>query len=445
MFANRRPIIVRTRKCAWVALLSLAAAVLSRAAIAMPPPLPGDDSPGAIPQVAGAPIAPAHAGPPIGLPGDAGPHDATSAIEWWYFNSLLTTEKGHHFAIIGAFFRTGISPKVKGHYLIYALADLDNHTREPFAAIDPLEVDLLKAYLTLDSVQHPDDPKPLQLMAQLDRHQFAPPLHVAAQNATVIGKPLFSATMDSTTLEQASADGRSWRVTVSNDEWTLDLALEQPADRPPMLVGGTGHTGLKRADDMAYLSLTRMKASGTLTDGGVVDKVTGTGWLDRQWGTSWVVQNNGWDWFGLQLSDGSDLIVYQVRDNVTGRILRSDATLLNKEGIQTVDVTPTLTPIVSPTGTGPTALYTDLDSHIEFPQAWTLTMPKLGLTLTTQSVFPEQSVPVIGIGDAIWEGVVNVTGTHGGVPVTGQGYMELVGYKAKPAPAKPATDPPTAP
>jgi hypothetical protein len=58
-------------------------------------------------------------------------------------------------------------------------------------------------------------------------------------------------------------------------------------------------------------------------------------------------------------------------------------------------------------------------------------MGGLGHTLTMTPAFPDQTIPVIGIRDAIWEGVVNVTGT-----ATGRGYMELVGYQA-PRPAKP--------
>ncbi len=31
-----------------------------------------------------------------------------STIEWWYFNSFLTTEGGKRYAVVASFFRTGL-------------------------------------------------------------------------------------------------------------------------------------------------------------------------------------------------------------------------------------------------------------------------------------------------------------------------------------------------
>jgi predicted secreted hydrolase len=404
---------------------------------------------------AGAVAAPKHAIPPrpavkpaaktalpavVGFPQDAGPHDRTSAIEWWYFNSFLTTERRHHYAIMGAFFRTGLSASAKGHYLIYALADLDAKTRTPYSVLDPAEIDLLKTYTAISSARRPDDPKPIQLLNILQRGELPPPHRISDADALVKTKPTFSIAFDNALLVQTGPSGLAWRTNLNGDDWTLDLALRQPS-RPAMRVGGTGRTGLHRPDDMYYVSLTRMHAQGTLTIGGVVDKVVGTGWLDRQWGTSWGVGDNGWDWFGLQLDDGSDLIVYRVRDNVTGKILRAEATLLAADGVETVDSAPVLTPTLLSTPTaatvGPGAsetVYVDPATHIPFPQEWTITLPKIGLTLTTASAFPDQTMPVVGIGDAIWEGVVTATGMRAGRVVKGRGYMELVGYKPLPTP-----------
>ena len=44
-------------------------------------------------------------------------------------------------------------------------------------------------------------------------------------------------------------------------------------------------------------------------------RVEGSAWMDREWSTSSLGQGQvGWDWFALQLSDGSDLMLYQLRD-----------------------------------------------------------------------------------------------------------------------------------
>lgn len=363
---------------------------------------------------------------PVGLPQDAGPHD-TATIEWWYFNSFLTTESGKRYAVIGSFFRTGLSAQKKGHYLLYALADLDANTKTAYSVLDTANLALLKGVLPLLAMQKPDDPRPLQLLSALQNNRLPKPHRLHPGPAKVRTKPLFAISFGKNWIAQAAPDARTWKANLSGDDFTLSLRMEQETGRPPMLVGGEGKTGLNRPDDMFYVSLTRMTSAGTLTRNGVTEKVTGIAWVDRQWGSSWVVGDNGWDWFGLQLDDGSDLIVYRITDNATGRVLRAEATLLRKDGTQIVDKAPTF----AASGT-----WTDPVTKIAYPQTFTITMPTAGLSLTATPAFDAQTIPVIGIGDAIWEGVVNVTGTGpNGAAITGRGYRELVGYRSKPAAA----------
>lgn len=360
---------------------------------------------------------------PVGFPQDAGPHDKDSTIEWWYFNSFLTTESGKKYAVVGSFFRTGLTPNKKGHYLIYALVDLDKKTKTAYSVLDQANLELLKGLLPLLALQKPDDPRPLQLLAQLQKNQLPAPHQALPKMAVVSTAPRFAITMNKNALAQKTNDARTWRANLVGDDFALDLTLRQP-DRPPMLVGGQGKTGLGSPDDMFYVSLTRMETAGVLRIGnGPLEKVTGVGWLDRQWGRSWVVGDNGWDWFGVQLSDGSDLIVYQVKDNTSGKVLRAEATLLRADGTQVVDKAPVFTPDIR-------ALWTDPATGITYLQTWRITLPTLNYALTVSPAFPNQTIPVLGIGEAIWEGVVEVGGVAPGAkPVQGRGYMELVGYK----------------
>jgi len=208
--------------------------------------------------------------------------------------------------------------------------------------------------------------------------------------------------------------------------------LSQKPMIPPMLVGGDGKTGLDKPDDMFYLSLTNMAATGTLTVGGKSEAVTGVGWLDRQWGTSWVVRNNGWDWFGVRLDDGSQLIVYRVTDNNTHKTLRAEATWLTNDGVLKLEKKPVIN------GRKP---WRDTKTGIVYPGVFDISLPTLGMSFTVTPAFPDQTIPVIGIGDAIWEGVVSLYGRRAnGEVLSGQGYMELVGYSApivKPVTAAP--------
>ena len=57
-----------------------------------------------------------------------------------------------------------------------------------------------------------------------------------------------------------------------------------------------------------------MAAGGTLTLGGTAFPVTGTAWFDHQWGDFIAVGGGGWDWFAVNLEDGTDLMLSLVRD-----------------------------------------------------------------------------------------------------------------------------------
>lgn len=360
-------------------------------------------------------------GEAVGFPQDAGPHDAGTVIEWWYFNAFLTTESGHHYAVVGSFFRSGLTPEKKGHYLLYALADLDAKQRTAYSILDRASINLLKSYLFLAANQHPEDPEPLRMLALLQKGTLPSPHRALASSAVLTTKPLFSLAMGPNRIAQATPDGRTWKVALRGDDFTLDLTLAQPA-RPPMRVGGEGKTGIDRPDDMYYLSLTHADATGTLTRGGKTERVTGLGWLDRQWGQTWGVRRSvGWDWFGLHLTDGTDLLLYRLRDTATGKTLRTLATVEAPDGTQTTEV-PQITPIEG-------EIYRDPATKIRYPAAFTLALPQSALTLTVRPAFPDQTIPVLTGGDAIWEGVVHVTGKRRDLdPVTGDGYLELVGY-----------------
>lgn len=367
----------------------------------------------------------------VGFPQDAVAHDTNAAIEWWYFNAFLKTESGKNYAVVGSFFRTGLQPTKKGHYLIYSLTDLDEkRVVADGSVLDKANVALLKSYLPLVAMQRPNDTSIMPLLAALQKNELPEPHRITAGETQIKPTgPRFSISMDDKKylFAQQTDDARTWKAALTDPAFSLNITLNQPkATRPPMLVGGEGKTGLGTPDDMFYVSLTRPAVAGTLTVNGKTETVTGTGWIDRQWGRSWIVGNNGWDWFGVQLDNGEDLIVYRIKDNSTGRVLRAEATLLRPNGTQTVDKSVTFTP---------GGEWLDPKSGIVFPQLFTVTMENIGYTLNFTPTFDEQAIPTLGIGTAFWEGVVDVTGTaKDGSAIAGRGYRELVGYKPKPTP-----------
>ena len=63
-----------------------------------------------------------------------------------------------------------------------------------------------------------------------------------------------------------------------------------------------------------YYSRTRMPASGSVVLDGERLAVTGEAWFDHQWGDFITVGGGGWDWFAVNLDDGTDVTLSLVRD-----------------------------------------------------------------------------------------------------------------------------------
>jgi predicted secreted hydrolase len=381
------------------------------------------------PPVPKAVVAPPKAEKTVGFPQDAGPHDATSSIEWWYFNSFFTTENGRKMSVVGSFFRLGLPGQKKGHYLIYSLTDRERNRSQAYSVMDKQTFQLLKSVAQVQISQDPNDLRAFALLGILQKGTLPKPHKLLKEDARVLTDGAFSLAMDNNAVAQMSEDGREWQATLNGDDWTLELNFKQSI-RPPMLVGGKGMTGIKRPNEMYYLSLTRMEVTGSLTDDNVISNIKGVGWLDRQWGSPEFVQKYGWDWLGIQMEDGSEMILYRIRDINTGNILKVEGTILTKDGETIID---------TPSSFRKTETWTDPKTKITFPASFDVVLPKSGYTLSISPIFNDQTIPVLGIGDAIWEGVVTVAGKDkSGNEVAGQGYMELVGYR-KPIPKSKAS------
>ena len=74
--------------------------------------------------------------------------------------------------------------------------------------------------------------------------------------------------------------------------------------------------GEARGNASYYYSFTRMKSRGTIALAGKIFTVSGESWMDHEFSSSFLEPaQQGWDWFALQLDDGSELMLYQMRRN----------------------------------------------------------------------------------------------------------------------------------
>ena len=111
----------------------------------------------------------------------------------------------------------------------------------------------------------------------------------------------------------------------------LDLQLE-PA-KPIVLHGDGGFSpkGPEPGNASYYYSYPRMATRGTITTPRGEYEVTGESWMDHEWSTSALdaESQTGWDWFSLQLDDGRELMVFQIRERDGGIAAVSSGSLID--------------------------------------------------------------------------------------------------------------------
>lgn len=175
-------------------------------------------------------------------------------------------------------------------------------------------------------------------------------------------------------------------------------------------------------ESMDYVSYTRLTLAGDM-DG---EPVHGQAWLDHQWGSNgWLAAGQersrilGWDWLGIQLDDGHDLLVMVHRDLGDGSVLCRYAVLVTATGPSR---------LMRDFELSQTAWWTSPATHTRYPVACRLTVPELNLDLQFTPATPAQEIPMLAPLRAVWEGAGHVAGTWAGRAVAGRARLELHGY-----------------
>lgn len=213
-------------------------------------------------------------------------------------------------------------------------------------------------------------------------------------------------------------------VLLSAREKDYSLSLRLVPEKPLVLHGKEGFSRKSSQKGQAsyYYSFTRLKADGVLTFKGERQEVSGLAWMDHEFTSSMVLPDQtGWDWFSIQLDDGTEVMVSRMRKK-SGSLERPFGTIVEKDGVAT-DLEGQEIAI------SPMRTWKSPQSHAVYPSGWTLTIPGQNIILRVEPAFENQELAGEGsVGIVYWEGAVFVTGTRDGRPVKGRGYVELTGY-----------------
>ena len=355
------------------------------------------------------------------FPRDHGPHPDFKH-EWWYYTGNLRTTTGRRFGFQVTYFRIAAAPPAgrparTSHWAsdqVYmahvAVSDVQGgqfHHAERFA----------RGALGLAgaSPELGDPPGTAHRVWLEDWQSTALPVDEDAPCASAL------------------ASGRCLVVELKAAAGEAKLQLRLESQRPLVLQGeqGLSRKSSEPGNASYYYSFTRMAVSGALRLGGQVLPVTGQAWMDREWSTSALSEaQEGWDWFALQLDDGTDLMFYQLRRKDGMADPHSAGVLVGLAASPTAGSGANTVPLAaSDVVIDVEDYWTSPHTGARYPARWRLRVPAASLDLRVTPHLADQELHRTQV--VYWEGAVGVQGTREGRPVRGDGYVELAGYPSK--------------
>ncbi len=225
---------------------------------------------------------------PVSLPADDAPHDRLT--EWWYYTGHLRDDTGAWYGFEYVIFRAerGAFPVAWASHL--AITDV---TGRRFVYAQRSEVG-----------PQVSTPRPDGFGLSLTGADPTRPETFDAPAWTMAGSGGVDHLEASTTPTEADAAG---------SPGGFGLALDLESTKVAALHDTDGWIDFGPAGGSYYYSRTRMDATGTLTLDGRARPVDGIAWFDHQWGDFIAVGGGGWDWFAVDLDDGSELTISLVR------------------------------------------------------------------------------------------------------------------------------------
>lgn len=344
-----------------------------------------------------------------------------SAVEWWFFNGFFEGETIGRRSFMVSFFRNNLadgetSPK-NGYSLLFSILNPKTGENKTVSQIDQHVLDAFVKHLKEEKNNELDRDLFRVLLKEIDRHGPPQPIQLKEASGDLSGKTLQISWEDFTLFQNK----RSFDIQfpLFEDDRICSIQLFPETERFSFNVGdGTGLEDGK----VPYHCYPELKLSGTA--GG--EQIKGRAWMDHQWGNKgWIISKKdhnhllGWDWFGINLEDGTDIIVFIHKYAKTSEVVNSTTVLLRKgeSPVFLLDV-----------DARPVEYWESPTTHIKYPVSWEIDIADLDLSLTFQPLSLDQEIPVFGLARAIWEGEGTVYGTMKGEEVSGRARGEFCGY-----------------
>jgi len=304
------------------------------------------------------------------FPRDHGAH-VKFRTEWWYLTTNLRADDGKEYGCQWTLFRYASEPLMRSGW-------------------DDRTIWMGHAAVT-----------------NLNEHLYAETLARGGIGQAAVENEPFNAFIDDWSFTALDSNFSKALVTASAQDFSYKLQLERNA---PFVLQGVSGYSLKSHGGQAsyYYSQPFFRVDGELKIHNQSIHVTGQGWMDREWSSQILAPDQkGWDWFSLHLADGSKVMLFRLRGNLSylsGNWImpNGDTTVLNENDIK-------FEPLEE----------RNIDHH-RIPTRWRLSILSRHFIIETICLNP---MSWMSVRFPYWVGPISFAGTSQGV-----GYLEMTGY-----------------
>ncbi len=312
--------------------------------------------------------------------------------EWWYYTGhLQSPQKDRSFGYQLTFFRSGLKRETKKPASKWSIQDL------------------YFAHLALTN----ETGKKFDYREKINRGSLG--------EAGASDKD-FRVWIEDWFVEAGGTEKRDHLLKAKDRDFGIELILTP--ERNPVIHGLNGISQKAEGEGYAsyYYSVTRLKTEGKLLLGKKEIPVSGLSWMDHEFGSSQLREYQvGWDWFSIQLENGTDLMLYQIRQKGGNPDPYSSGTIIFPDGKQKhLSLREFQIEVLDK--------WKSKKSGATYPSGWKVRVPGHGIELTLLPTLKDQEL-MTGKSTRVtyWEGSVNIEGKLTGSRVKGKGYVELTG------------------
>ena len=320
------------------------------------------------------------------FPRDFGSHE-DFLTEWWYYTGNVATETGERFGYQFTIFRRAMQPE---------------------SAVSNSEWRSSQVYMAHFTV------------SDISRERFMHSERYSRGGAGLAGAttdPVYRVWLEDWQIQATDADGMQVRIQADDGDFSIDLMLDSLKEPVLQGEGGLSPKSADIGNASYYYSLTRQQTEGEIRIGDDRFSVSGYSWKDHEFSTSALSGNAvGWDWFGLIMDEGYELMIGDIRLQDGGTEPAFSGKLVYPDGQSETLASDQFTITATSTWTSP-------HTGAVYPSGWDVTLNSEAGDFSFQITPLMADQELVGGSTQYWEGAVRVSGDF-----NGYGYAELTGY-----------------